>query len=230
MEGHWAPATADEPFRKFLYYVRNFVLPLCRHDCHLELGSFCDALKELLAVRHVAGYTNPLAAADESAIASGGAALPAVGEAGLDPAGWGRFGEALLHPVERRLLDLKTGHLMRRWGEYHERRAQPRDAAHPDTRRALARYAQAIRIHFASWKAIESQPFDTFDSFRTELATRSAPRSTRSLSTTPRSHSRAWRGSATVSTSSATTRLCPDVDVPVPPQLGAILCRARAAA
>jgi Tc toxin complex TcA C-terminal TcB-binding domain len=168
------PANADEPFRKFLYYLRNVVLPLCRHDCQLELGNFCAALSELLAVRHRAAYTDQLDATAEAAIAAGGPALPPVGEAGLDPAGWGRFGEPLLHSVERRLIDVKVAHLLRRWGEYHERRARPRDAAHPDTRRALARYAQAIRVQYEPWNAMRERAVTTIEGFRSDLSAAAA--------------------------------------------------------
>ena len=57
-----------------------------------------------------------------------------------------------LHPVEKRLIDLRAASLMRRWGEHHERRADPARANVPHARLAR-RYAQTLRILFDGWDA-----------------------------------------------------------------------------
>jgi hypothetical protein len=160
-----------EPFRKYLFYIRAFVLPLCLHDCYLELGNHCAAFAELLKIRHRTAYTEPLDAPKERTIGLGAGTFPAVQQAGLDPAGWSKFGEAYFHRIERRLLDIKAGRLMRDWGEFHERRAVPGNAGHPDTVAAKARYAQALRVHFPEWNAIKATPFTTTEAFRQRLRT-----------------------------------------------------------
>ena len=173
-KGFGRPATAEEPFRRFLHHLRYFVLPLCRHDCHLELGNWCEALQQVLLIRYRAAYTEPGGAVEEAELAGGGAALPALTASGLDPTGWGRFAEAYLHRAEARLLDLKVSRLMCAWGEHHERRANPRTPNDESARRAAARYAQALRVHYAPWDAMRRQPFATIGEFRRLLATRTA--------------------------------------------------------
>ena len=159
----------SEPFRVWLYYLRRFVLPLCRHDCQLELGNFCGALNELLSIRNLPAYTNPLDPGRETTIAMGGPVLPAVLQAGLDPSGWGRFPERFLHPVEKRLVDVRAASLMRRWGEHHERRADPVRANDADAQLARGRYAQTLRILFDGWDVIRDLPVSTIEAFRTGL-------------------------------------------------------------
>jgi hypothetical protein len=173
-KGFGRPATAEEPFRRFLYQLRRFVLPLCRHDCHVELGNWCEALQQLLVIRHRAAYTEPLGAAEETEIAAGGARMPELGSAGLDPTGWGRFEESYLHDAEARLLDVKAARLMCAWGEYYERRASPRVPNDESTKRAKARYAQALRMHYEPWNAMRGQTFGAIGEFRHLLATRMA--------------------------------------------------------
>ena len=158
-----------EAFRKHLYELRAIVLPLCRHDCYLELGDFCSALAELLHIRNRAGYLSTLDATAETEIARGGTARPPAPEGAIDPARWRTIPEAVLHAVERRLVDLKMSHLMRAWGEYHERRANPTQPDHPDTVLATARYAQTVRIQYLSWAAMRDQPIEPIEAYRERL-------------------------------------------------------------
>jgi len=160
-----------EAFRKHLYELRNIVLPLCRHDCHLELGDFCSALAELLRVRNRPGYLTALDPAAEAVLAGDGPALPVAPEGTLDPARWATIPENLVHQIERRLVDLKMSDLMRAWGEYHERRADPRQPDHPDTLAASARYAQVVRVQFQGWSAMRDQPAEPVTAFRERLRT-----------------------------------------------------------
>ncbi|MBI5145810.1 MAG: hypothetical protein HZA84_01155 [Thaumarchaeota archaeon] len=166
----------DEPFRKYLYHIRNFILPLCESDVYLQLGNFCEALNQCMMCHTESYFTNSILSADEKKIAhrlnvNGGSNTYPILAASLDTTGYDQYYYEYLNPVEKRLIDLKVAHILQIWGEFYERRAKPWIANDNDTQLAKQRYAQVIRILFPTWSLVYDKQFADFDSYLNHMLT-----------------------------------------------------------
>jgi hypothetical protein len=148
-----APGNRD-PFRRSLYYIANFVLPLAQADIYLELGNYCRALELYFSVYHEPSFSNQLGGGDETVLqtriqtpaeqAIPGNVVALFSLTTIDTTAPRRYYTPYLHPVEKQVIRIRVAETLRRWGEYHYQRDE----------RVLsrARYAQAIRAVFPAWR------------------------------------------------------------------------------
>lgn len=156
------------PFRKFLYYVYNFALPMLRGDCYSRLGNFCAALDHYFRVYREDAFTQPLDNAHEDDMVRGveNTTGPVVRYDSLltfsttAPAE-DRYYAPYLNNLERRAVRLRVSETLLSWGDLHFRRGERSEAR--------ARYAQVLRILNAEWTGLRSVAFDTLASYRAQV-------------------------------------------------------------
>lgn len=158
-------------FNQFLYYVHNFLLPICRADCLRRLGNYCEAIDLFLGIYTEKYFTGPLSDAEESDLAvTIKSTLPAaVRYATLSPYVMARsenqYYPAYLHAVEKRLVTLKVADTLLAWGDSLYRRDDPESAA--------IRYAQVLRVLNSQWKAVRDGDHQSIDEYHEGLTTTS---------------------------------------------------------
>jgi hypothetical protein len=156
-------------FNQFLYYVHNFLLPICRADCLRRLGNYCDAIDLYLRIYSEKQFIGPLSETAESDIAATtGGPHPGGGThfATLSPYvvvdEANQYYPAYLHEVEKRLVALKIADTLLAWGDSAFRRGDPE--------LAQIRYAQVLRVLNPQWKAIRDGDYPTVDGYTDEIA------------------------------------------------------------
>ena len=154
----------QEGFRKYYYYIYNFILPLCKGDTYLELGNYCEALNHYLSVYYRSDFTEPLSDANaenevRNTVGMDAYLLPTP----FDTSSVRRYYTQYLHNVEKELVTLKVAEAMYRWGQFHYKR--------DENELAKSRYAQVLRILFSGWKEFRFDMFENFDDLISKIKT-----------------------------------------------------------
>jgi len=145
---------ADQPlpFAKFLYYIRAFLLPMCKADCYARLGNYCLALEHYFLAHYEETFSNDGSTATEYAIrmvAGADDSLPGLTSVVIPPAP-NRYYPPFLNPVEKRLVRLRVAELLLARADAQFRRR--------DTANASAAYAQVLRILQDDWSILRGNP------------------------------------------------------------------------
>lgn len=156
------------PFRKFLYYIYNFLIPMAKGDCYARLGNYCVALDHYMRVWREDTFTAPLPGAQEDTIVRGveGTTGPVVQYSTLSSFSPGlppedNYYASLLNDVEKRVVRLRVADTILSWGDAEYRR---RDVAS-----ATARYAQVLRMQYQTWDTLRSVDFTSLDTYRAQV-------------------------------------------------------------
>ena len=159
-------------FNQFLYYVHNFLLPICRADCLRRLGNYCEAIDQFLGIYTEKQFTGPLSDAEESDIAAtikgtppAAAARYATLSAYVVVDSENQYYPGYLHDVEKRLISLKIADTLLAWGDSFYRRDDPESAA--------VRYAQVLRVLNSQWRAVRDADHPIVEGYHEALTSAS---------------------------------------------------------
>lgn len=155
-------------FNQFLYYVHNFLLPLCRADCLRRLGNYCEAIDLFLGIYTEKPFTGTLSDAAESDIAAAIKGAPPPAAARYAPLSAyvvadseDQYYPGYLHDVEKRLISLKIADTLLAWGDSFYRSDDPESAA--------VRYAQVLRVLNSQWKAVRDADHANVEAYHEAL-------------------------------------------------------------
>lgn len=173
--GKWRLALASggggAPFWKFLYYVKNFMLPMLRGDCYVRLGNYCDALDQYFLVHYLDDYTLPIDPESEDTIIVGSEwdgtvapRYPSLLNFSIAAPVHHRYHAPYLNDVETKVVQLRVAEALLGWGNDLYRQRKLTDAK--------ARYAQVLRSLFKSWESMRSIDFESVDQYLTDLTNR----------------------------------------------------------
>jgi len=156
------------PFRKFVYYISNFLIPMAKGDCYARLGNYCVALDQYMRVWREDPFTAPLPGPQEDTIVRGveGTTGPVLRYATLSSFSPGlppedNYYTQFLNDVEKRVVRLRVADTILSWGDAEYRRG--------DLASAIARYAQVLRILYQTWDTLRGVDFTGLNTYRAQV-------------------------------------------------------------